>query len=110
MKCKRCKKECMESELNNGYCYECYQKYKDDITELKNVNNEVADTIKKISKIIKILGYLGSVILLFVYIYVFSFLSGIIFTILEVFTIIVATTLLDGFAEIIQLLENIKNK
>lgn len=110
MQCKKCKKECMESELTNGYCYECYQKYKNDVIELKNVENHVATTIKRASTIIKIIGYIGTVILLFAFIYTYGFFIGFTFALIEVFIIFITSILLDGFSEIIQLLENIKNK
>lgn len=38
MKCKRCKKECMESELTDGFCTECYGKYdNNEITKEANI-------------------------------------------------------------------------
>ena len=37
MKCKRCKKECMESELTDGFCTECYGKYDDRATREINI-------------------------------------------------------------------------
>lgn len=43
MECKRCKKECLESELKNGYCAECFNKCKGDENKLKNINNRIAD-------------------------------------------------------------------
>lgn len=110
MQCKKCKKECMESELTNGYCYECYQKYKNDVIELKNIENSIATAIKKASTIIKIIGYIVTSILLFALIYTYGFFIGIISALIEAFIIFITTILLDGFAEIIQLLENIKNK
>lgn len=110
MQCKKCKKECMESELTNGYCYNCYQDCKGNIEELKTITNETASKIKKTSNVIKILGYIGSLILLFLYIYIYNFTTGLIAGILTAFSIFITTILLDGFAEIIQLLENIKNK
>lgn len=110
MQCKKCKKECMESELTNGYCYDCYQKYKNDITELKNIENPVATKVKTASSVIKIIGYIGTVIILLALVFAYGFLTGIIGGILEAFAIFIITTLLDGFAEIIQLLQNIKDK
>lgn len=110
MKCKKCKKECMESELTNGYCYSCYQESKGNIEELKTIKNDTAEKIKKTSNVIKILGYIGSLILLFLFIYLYNFTNGLIVGILTAFSIFITTILLDGFAEIIQLLENIKNK
>ena len=46
----------------------------------------------------------------FIFIYLYNFTNGLIVGILTAFVIFVITILLDGFAEIIQLLENIKNK
>lgn len=37
MKCKRCKKECMESELIDGFCKECYGKQDNGITQGINI-------------------------------------------------------------------------
>ena len=48
MKCEKCKKECSESELIEGYCYECRNKYKDD--EYNKNNSELSEIINKISK------------------------------------------------------------
>lgn len=110
MQCKKCKNECMESELTNGYCYECSQKYKDDIAELKNTENPISTKIKTASSIIKIIGYIGTIIVLLALIFAYGFLIGITGGILEAFVIFITTTLLDGFAEIIQLLQNIKDK
>lgn len=110
MQCQKCKKECMESELTNGYCYNCYQKYKDNITELKNIKNPIATKIKTASSAIKISGYIGALLLLFALVYYYGFFIGIVWSISEAFIIFITTTLLDGFSEIIQLLQNIKDK
>lgn len=103
MKCKRCKKECMESELNNGYCFECYNKYKNDITELKNIKNSVAEDFKKWSICCIILGIVLVIIAIIEKYGFFAILS-------IVATVSVITALLRAVAEIIQLLEDIKNK
>lgn len=42
MTCKKCKKECLESELKSGYCSECFKEYSGDINKLKINNNSVS--------------------------------------------------------------------
>lgn len=103
MKCKRCKKECMESELKDGYCFECYSKYKNNIAELKSIKNSVAEYFKKWSICCIILGII-LVIISIIQEYGFFAIVSIIAT------VAVVTALLRAVAEIIQLLEDIKNK
>lgn len=110
MQCKKCRKECMESELINGCCNDCWEKYKNNPSELKNVKNYTAAVIKRASTIIRIIGYLATVILFFAITSAYNFLIALAFAITEAFAIFIITILLDGFAEIIQLLENLNNK
>lgn len=110
MQCKKCKKECMESELTNCYCQTCWEKYKDNPTELKNIKNPTATTIRNLSTFVRIIGCIVTAILLFVIAYSYDIIIALIVAIVEVFTLFVVAILLDGFAEIIQLLENLNNK
>lgn len=103
MRCKRCKKECMESELTDGYCFECYSKYKNNITELKNIKNSVAEYFKKWSICCIVFGII-LIIIAIIENYGFLIILSI------VATVAVVTTLLRAVSEIIQLLEDIKNK
>lgn len=114
MHCKECYRDITEEEskLYDGYCKKCYKINQDYLRETENSDgiNQVSSTIKTISTVLKVLGYIGTFVLLFSLIYLFSFLTGILSALIEAFIIFIITTLLDGFAEIIQLLEDIKNK
>ena len=46
MECKKCKKECLETELKDGFCGDCYKKYNGNITKLKTSKNAVAQYLK----------------------------------------------------------------
>lgn len=103
MQCKKCKKNCMESELVNGYCLDCLQKYKNNKEELKNTENKFGKTLRIASIVI---------VLLFVF-------YGLILIIADKNTILAISLIISsvflGFfiralSEIIQLLEDIKNK
>lgn len=103
MQCKRCKKECMESELTDGFCLECYKKCKNNITELKNIKNSIAEYFKKWSICCIIFGIVLVIIAIIENYGFFAILS-------IVAAVAVITALLRAIAEIIQLLEDIKNK
>lgn len=121
MKCVRCKKECLNDELINGYCYDC-RKYlgvdEKNISSLKynsDVTNEVGSKISVASSIIKYSGMVSSVIGAIVYICEFKDSAfGVVLAIVLGFIGIIVSyfigLLLDGLAEILNLLENIKNK
>ena len=103
MECKRCKKECLESELTNGYCDECLKKCNGDYKKIKNKNNTIAFILKIWCLIIVVVGFILSII---EFIYNEEILLGTI--VLGSFWSI--SILLLSLAEIIQLLEDIKNK
>lgn len=114
MHCKECCRDITEEEnkLYDGYCKKCYKINQDYLRETENSDgvNQVSSTIKTISTVLKILGYIGAFLLLFALIYYYGFFIGIVWSISEAFIIFITTTLLDGFSEIIQLLQNIKDK
>ena len=103
MECKKCKKECMESEIINGFCSECFQKYKGDISKLNSISNPIANYFKKWAICSIVAGIIIAVLSIIA--------SYGILTILTIVSIsLVISAFLRAIAEIIQLLEDIKNK
>lgn len=103
MECKKCKKECMESEIINGFCSECFKKYKGDITKLKKISNPIADNFKKWA-ICEIIAGIIIAVLCFIGSY------GILVVLSIISVSLVIAAILRAISEIIQLLEDIKNK
>lgn len=103
MTCKKCKKECLESELKNGYCSECFKEYSGDINKLKINNNSVSIFFRISSIVVIILG-------IFLGIIAFATSYGIFISLSCVFAMFIFSVFLIAIAEIIQLLEDIKNK
>lgn len=103
MECKRCRKICIESELKEGFCLECYETFKGNISVLKIKDNSVAKFFKIISIVIIILGVLLGII-------AFATNFGIFIALTCAFSLIIFSVFLIAIAEIIQLLEDIKNK
>ncbi len=101
MQCKKCGKECMESELKNGFCEECLKKYGKNPQELKLVNNNIANTLKILVYIIIIIGIILAIV---------SCTINLIYGILIFVSALLSALFLRALAEIIQLLEDIKNK
>lgn len=101
MKCKKCGKECMENELVNGFCKECIDRYGENSEELRDVENRIARIIKILVGIIIVLGIICMII---------SFSYDIIYTVIIILSTFISALLLRAIAEIIQLLEDIKNK
>ncbi len=101
MECKKCKKECMENELFNGFCNECRKKY--NIKELNNIENPIAKYFKIWCFIAIIVGILLGIICIFAN-------YGIFISLLCISASLALSSFLRAIAEIIQLLENIKNK
>lgn len=98
---KQCKNCCRniteeESKLYNGYCQKCYEDSND------NCENGVASKIKSIAILI---GVIGIICAFFV---IFS--SNIILAVIIAVISIVIAIFIFGYGEIIQLLEDIKNK
>lgn len=102
MNCVRCKKNCLESELVDGLCYECRNKYKSSSGALE-VNNLVAQSFKIWCFAALIVGIILSIIL-------FANDYGILLTVVCISTSLIVFAFLRAIAEIIQLLEDIKNK
>lgn len=103
MECKRCKKVCMESELTNGFCSECFQKYKGDIYKLKNIKNPIANYFKKWAICAIVVGVIIAVLAI-----ISSY--GILTVLTTISISLIISAILRAIAEIIQLLEDIKNK
>lgn len=101
MQCKKCGKECMESELTNGFCEDCIKKYGQNSQEIKHKENHIANLIRIFVIVIIILGCILGIIELVV-----NILTGIIVFIAT----FISALLFSSIAEIIQLLEDIKNK
>lgn len=118
MKCSNCKKECMESELENGLCYECVENYKkkNNISNpsitLKSqiIKNNIAQKYKSIIHIMWFLGYGLSIILAITGIVNDEPWLGITIGLIGFIITSYSTLSLEAKAEIIQLLEDIKNK
>ena len=101
MQCKKCSKECMESELIDGYCSDCIKKYGINSNEIHHKENHLAKSIKSSIVIIMVLGCISAFIAV-----INNWVVGIsifIATLAAAFSFLV-------IAEIIQLLEDIKNK
>ena len=96
MECKKCKKECLETELKDGFCGDCYNKYNGNITKLKTSKNAGAIASIIVGSLLGIIDFVanGSFLLLICIILGFLVTAG----------------LLRACSEIIQLLEDIKNK
>lgn len=103
MECKKCKKECIESELKQGYCLDCFERYNGNIEKLKNTENSTAKFFKVVSIAIIILGIILGII-------AFTANFGIFIALTCSFSLIIFSVFLIAIAEIIQLLEDIKNK
>lgn len=107
--CKKCNKEisAIEDNLYSGYCENCYDEVnKKNQKQYSNThnNNIIATILKALSIFISIIGIIGLIV-------------GIATDEMEVFTgiIIILSSFISsifiyGFGEIIQLLEDIKNK
>lgn len=72
--------------------------------------NAISSKIFTISLILKWLGYLSAVIACVFFIFCNQIILGLLTGLLSALSTFILTTFLDGFAEIIQLLEDIKNK
>lgn len=101
MQCKKCGKECMESELTNGYCSDCIKKYGINSQEIHHKENHIASVIKAFVIVIIVLGCIFGVVGL-----VINIAIGIVIFVAT----LISALLFSAIAEIIQLLEDIKNK
>jgi len=95
--CKSCCKYITEEELKeyNGYCPKCYE------DNNNKGENQVTSNIKSVSVLFIIVGIIGT-ICAFTYNILLAFIVGIMS--------IVISRFIFGYGEIIQLLEDIKNK
>ncbi len=72
--------------------------------------NIISSKVFTISLVLKWLGYLSSIIVFIIFSINNQIAEGLLKALISALSTFIATTLLDGFAEIIQLLEDIKNK
>lgn len=72
--------------------------------------NPTASRIFTINLVLKCLGYLSSVARFILGIATNTFATGLVLCLAYALSVFILTTFFDGFAEIIQLLEDIKNK
>lgn len=111
--CKSCNKEisALENNIYRGYCENCYEILREKKTKCDNhthANNVIATIIKTISIILFII-----VIARFVFSIASSFeieMESIIISIIIMIGTCIGSVFIYGFGEIIQLLEDIKNK
>lgn len=118
MQCKECCKDIPEEEYNShkGYCKNCYKdrytiennkkQYNQDITNSTNYEKEkTTNTVAKIIKVLAIINAIASIILGLVNIENFE-----LYAILFIVVGIISSVFVYSLGEIIQLLEDIKNK
>ena len=108
MQCKQCKRECLESELRNGVCNECFKKNLSSVkgsddTPRRNIENAIAQEFKIWALIILIVGIISAVIS-------FAVSENIVIALITLGSFYIIWMALRAIAEIIQLLEDIKNK
>lgn len=109
---KQCKECCRdisreESEQYNGYCKKCYKIIKEDDENNKTVNKNEKNIAASIIKAISIIGAIISVI------YGLNLLGSYTTSTIGFFVIIISiisAVFIYGLGEIIQLLEDIRNK
>jgi uncharacterized protein YacL len=116
MKCLRCKKECLESELIDGFCYDCVHSTNSTInpqthTLDDSVENEYS---RKINIFVNIYRSCGIIIcLLFSFIYAIeatAVIEAILIAFIVIAIILITSFFIEALGVIIQLLEDIKNK
>lgn len=110
--CKKCKKCFNENELNNGLCFDCFEKLQQEKQQpeqrLHFTDNDSIKIQEKnlVASIIKIFAFIEAILsVLFMFLPLenhYSFIITIAGIIIAIFTY--------AFGEIIQLLEDIKNK
>ncbi len=101
MQCKKCGKECIESELTNGYCSDCVKKYGLNSQEIHHKRNQVSYVISGFFIAVIVIGCIASI---------FGLMANIVSGILIFVGTFVLAISLRAVSEIIQLLEDIKNK
>lgn len=115
MNCKKCGKDYPTNELMNGICYECFIKNQNNndtlndfkMSKIEEKNNFIENSVSKEFKIWAIfIIIVGIVIALLIGVYFENFILGI----CAFGSFYVVWMLLRAVAEIIQLLEDIKNK
>lgn len=103
MQCKKCGKECMESELRNGFCKDCIEKYGENSNEIHSIGNHLANTYRILIGVVILIGIILTILVLA--------MTGSIFAgILVIITTALMTLFFRTISEILQLLEDIKNK
>ena len=99
------------NELKNNEIQESTLASNSNQEQVENIRkyNTISSRIFTISLIFKWSGYLCSIILCIIFIVANQVLLGLLYGLLSSLSVFIFTTFLDGFAEIIQLLEDIKN-
>ncbi len=125
LKCKKCGED-IQGYAFMGYCEKCFDKYENskieklesykpnvkEINNNKTIDNEVSDKFTLFVIITKALGYLLSVISFFVIMFATNgnILIGLLIGAIICIITLLLSLFLEGFAEVLQLLEDIKNK
>ena len=112
MECKECCREISEedSKKYKGYCKSCYrEKYNSNNDDIKDTN-PLVDKLNIIVKLLHIIGYILFIIIGIILFINEEFLYGFIIIIGGIILTLLSTIFLEVSAEIIQLLEDIKNK
>ena len=103
MQCKKCGKECIESELTNGFCSDCIEKYGQNSQEIYYKENHLANTYRILIGVVVLIGIILTIMVL-------AMTGGIFYGILVVISSALMVLFFRTIAEILQLLEDIKNK
>lgn len=101
MRCKRCKMECADNELIDGYCEVCRDIIKSEAVRSKYIVNALSKRLTIIEILFVLIG-----VGLTTFCFTFNIIYGIISLCISVFIV----AILSSLSEIIQLLEDIKNK
>ena len=116
MKCALCKKECLKDELTEGLCDECLEKNyakrnKTAPEHLEKYYNKVAQKIRWLIYATWAVGAIYTVIeTLINYDITKSVKESILFFVVRISVVIFSTVVLEALAEIVQLLQDIKDK
>lgn len=108
-KCPNCKAPLNIDEKASGKCFSCGASFETELTTQLNDQHYIAASHNSIAKVLKVCGIIIFILGTIGSIYYISTSSILMFIVLEASTI-VSGLLFLGFSEIIQLLEDIKNK
>ena len=116
MKCEKCQKDFKEDELMNGLCFDCFEKLQQEKQFSKemthfidnkddNVKVKEKNLVASILKVLAIVAIIASIIVLFI-----PNDLGNYYSFLVTIAGIISSIFIYALGEIIQLLEDIKNK